>query len=187
MSYVDAAADAVEGILSLLLGEEPPALLTHVGCWALLLLPTTLIRSLKAVALLSFVAFMGGVVMLLAVFAYCLEDLLTAGFPPLSALSFTIPSFDQFTQAFPILLLIFSIQAGGGVVLATMRDTSEANVRAVSLNAYLLVLCMDFAIGIIACAPHRSRRINFYNTKRLANGKKRSCITRVHFNEVKSP
>ena len=72
------------------------------------------------------------------------------GLPALSDIAFTYPSVEQFTQAFPILLLIFSIQAGGGVVLATMRDTSEENVRAVSRNAYLLVLVMDFFIGAIA-------------------------------------
>jgi amino acid permease len=31
-----------------------------------------------------------------------------------------------------------------------MRDASESNMRAVSRNAYLLVLFMDFLIGIIA-------------------------------------
>ena len=36
------------------------------------------------------------------------------------------------------------------VVLATMQDTSEKNLGAVSRNAYLLVLFMDFFIGIIA-------------------------------------
>ena len=45
---------------------------------------------------------------------------------------------------------LHTTQAGGGVVLATMKDTSEENVNVVSQNAYLLVLAMDFAIGIIA-------------------------------------
>lgn len=150
VSYVDAAADSVGGFASLILGEEAPEFATHFGVWAILLFPTTLIRSLKAVAMLSFVAFVGGVVMLVAVTAYSIEDLLAAGFPALTDLSWSWPSFASFTTAFPILLLIFSIQAGGGVVLATMRDTSEANVRAVSRNAYLLVLAMDAAIGLVA-------------------------------------
>ena len=111
VSYVDAAADAIAGIAALLLGEEPPFMLTHVGCWLLLLLPTTLIRSLKAVALLSFVAFLGGIVMLTAVSAYCFTELLEKGFPPLSSLSWGPPSLAEFGQAFPILLLVFSIQA----------------------------------------------------------------------------
>ena len=31
-----------------------------------------------------------------------------------------------------------------------MQDTSEANVRAVSLNAYYLVFIMDLCIGVVA-------------------------------------
>ena len=150
VSYVDAAADAVDGMAQLILGFAPHPGNSLFGCWFFLLLPTTLIRSLKAVALLSFVAFMGGVVMLITVSIYCAEELLDTGFPSITDLDWTFPSFDKFVAAFPILLLIFSIQAGGGVVLATMRDTSEANVNAVSRNAYLLVIVMDFFIGIIA-------------------------------------
>ena len=81
VSYVDAAADAMSGLLSLVLADEPPTSLVLVGCWALLLLPTTLLRSLKAVALLSFVAFAGGVLMLAAVSIYCTEQLLVHGLP----------------------------------------------------------------------------------------------------------
>lgn len=66
-----------------------------------------------------------------------------------SQLAWSSPSLAEFTDAFPILLLVFSIQAGGGVVLGTMRDTSDANVAAVSRNAYALVLLMDFFIGVI--------------------------------------
>jgi hypothetical protein len=192
VSYVDASADAVAGLLELVVGSAPPTMPTLVGCWAVLLLPTTLLRSLKAVALLSFVAFLGGIVMLIAVTLYCLSELLDKGFPSVADLAWVAPSLGDFGQAyvpaslspspsphldllpprpagdfitvfllraapsahsrrrFPILLLVFSIQAGGGVVLGTMRDASESNMRAVSRNAYLLVLFMDFLIGIIA-------------------------------------
>lgn len=152
VSYVDAAADAVEGLLALVLSADatPPSRLVLIGCWAALLLPTTLVRSLKAVALLSFVAFLGGVVMLVAVSVYCAAQLAHTGLPALGALAWGPPSAAEFMSAFPILLLVFSIQAGGGVVLATMRDTSAANVGAVSRNAYALVFAMDFFIGAIA-------------------------------------
>ena len=138
VSYVDAAADAACGLLELILGSTPSTVPVLIGCWAVLLLPTTLLRSLKAVALLSFVAFLGGIVMLAAVSAYCFQELLEKGFPPLDSLSWGPPSLAEFGQAFPILLLVFSIQAGGGVVLATMRDTSDENISTVSRNAYLL-------------------------------------------------
>ena len=35
-------------------------------------------------------------------------------------------------------------------MLATMADTSSENIGAVSRNAYLLVMVMDFFIGVIA-------------------------------------
>ena len=63
VSYVDASADAVEGLLELFAGKDLNNTAVVLGCWLLLLLPTTLIRSLKSVALLSFVAFIGGWVM----------------------------------------------------------------------------------------------------------------------------
>lgn len=63
VSYIDASADAVAGLLALIFGAAPPTTPVLIGCWAVLLLPTTLLRSLKAVALLSFVAFIGGIVM----------------------------------------------------------------------------------------------------------------------------
>lgn len=82
VSYVTATADSLTGILTLALGAEPERTPLLVAAWALLLLPTTLVRSLKAVAALSFVAFVGGCVMLLAVSAYCARYLLFEhGFP----------------------------------------------------------------------------------------------------------
>jgi len=155
VSYVDASSDAVEGLLELLLGKDISSTQVLLGCWLLLLLPTTLIRSLKSVALLSFVAFIGGCVMLAAVSVYCVLELMTTGLPALSELAWSPPSSTVFWSSFPILLLIFSIQAGGGVVLATMKDTSEKNIRAVSGNSYILVLGMDFTIGIVSYVTFR--------------------------------
>jgi len=158
VSYVDASADAVSGLAALVAGGRMPSLRTTlIGCWAVLLLPTTLLRSLKAVALLSFVAFLGGLFMLAAVFSYCLSELAHTGLPALSSLAWIPPSALDFISAFPILLLVFSVQAGGGVVLATMRDTSAENVQAVSRNAYALVMAMDFLIGIMAYVTFTDR------------------------------
>jgi hypothetical protein len=100
VSYVDASADAVAGLLELVVGSAPPTMPTLVGCWAVLLLPTTLLRSLKAVALLSFVAFLGGIVMLIAVTLYCLSELLDKGFPSVADLAWVAPSLGDFGQAY---------------------------------------------------------------------------------------
>lgn len=151
VSYVTAASDALGGLAQLALpGEGPPAKLMMIACWALLLLPTTLVRSLKSVALLSFVAFLGCLVMILAITGCCIAELSTTGLPSVSSLAWLPPSASDFASAFPILLLIFSIQAGGGVVLATMRDTSPANIGAVSRGAYGLVYFLNFFIGLVA-------------------------------------
>ena len=56
VSYVVASADAVRGLCSLLLQEGqplPPAPMVTLLCWAGLLLPTTLVRSLRSVATVS--------------------------------------------------------------------------------------------------------------------------------------
>ena len=153
VSYVTATADSLSGILQLFVGEalaESRSVLL-VAAWAVLLLPTTLVRSLKAVAALSFVAFVGGVVMLVSVACYCGTYLLANGLPDLAVgINWLAPSVSDYFAAMPILLLVFSIQPGGGTVLATMQDSSVQNIRAVSLNAYLLVFAMDLTIGVIA-------------------------------------
>ena len=152
VSYVVASADAVRGLCTLVLGEGrplPSEFLVTFACWAGLLLPTTLVRSLRSVATLSLIAFIGGVVLLLAVSAECASQLLRTGLPAPMSLAWLPPSTSSFATALPILLLVFSIQAGGGIVLSEMRDPSEANVRRVSRRAYLIVLCMECAIGLI--------------------------------------
>ena len=109
--YVDASADAVEGLVELFVGKDINSTVVVIGCWLLLLVPTTLIRSLKSIALLSFIAFLGGCVMLASVSAYCALELSRRGLPALADLAWTPPSAAAFFSAFPILLLVFSIQA----------------------------------------------------------------------------
>lgn len=154
VSYVVASADAVRGLCSLALSRSgrplPSSAAITLFCWVSLLLPTTLIRSLRSVATLSFCAFMGGVVLLVSVAVYCASELLRSGLPSLSKLAWLPPSRRSFATALPILLLVFSIQAGGGIVLSEMRDSSEANAKRVSRDAYLIVLGMECAIGLIA-------------------------------------
>ena len=81
---------------------------------------------------------------------YCVQYILVHGLPDVGAIEWLSPSPSDFLSALPILLLVFSVQPGGGTVLATMQDTSIENVRAVSRNAYALVFGMDLCIGSIA-------------------------------------
>ena len=48
LRYVTATADALSGILTLVLGAPPARLPLLIAAWAALLLPTTLLRSLQA-------------------------------------------------------------------------------------------------------------------------------------------
>lgn len=150
VAMVNGTADAAMGIVSVFVPPEsmPPPLVNLFLCWLVLLFPPTLVRSLKSVATLSLVAFIGGLVLIACVLVSCGRVMLTNGI-----------AFDQiswscepavFFQAFPVLLLIFSIQAGGGVVLATLKDTSEANVVKVANNTYVLVYSLDVIIGLTA-------------------------------------
>merc|ERR1712232_1294498 len=59
-------------------------------------------------------------------------------------------SASKLMSAGPLLCLCFAIQAGGGVVLSTMKDTSEENVKRVTNGAYITVFCMDLVIGLTA-------------------------------------
>eukprot|EP00929_Paragymnodinium_shiwhaense_P021881 TRINITY_DN14146_c0_g1_i1.p1 TRINITY_DN14146_c0_g1~~TRINITY_DN14146_c0_g1_i1.p1 ORF type:complete len:518 (+),score=145.10 TRINITY_DN14146_c0_g1_i1:77-1630(+) len=151
VSMVDGSADSLEGILKAFLPEEslPTPMVNLVGVWFFLLLPPTLVRSLKSVATLSFVAFMGGLVVIGAVIIACVGILMSNGLPDSVDVKLSCDA-ATFFKAFPILLLVFSIQAGGGVVLATMQDTRPENITRVTNRTYLLVFVMDATIGLLA-------------------------------------
>jgi len=146
VSYVDASADAVGGILALF-GYDVDQTVLLVACWLFLLVPPTLMRSMKMIALLSLVAFIGGCIMLVCVMLYCGTQIAKTGFPAMEDVDWMPPSIGSFFQALPIFLLIFSIQAGGGVVLATLEDSSDENVTKVTNSAFAVALTMDFLMG----------------------------------------
>jgi len=146
VSYVDASADAVGGILAHF-GRDVDRTVLLVVCWLVLLVPPTFMRSMKMIALLSLIAFLGGCVMLVCVMLYCGTQIAQAGFPAMEDVDWMPPSIGSFFQALPIFLLIFSIQAGGGVVLATLEDSREENVTKVTNRAFAIALVMDFLMG----------------------------------------
>eukprot|EP00928_Gymnodinium_smaydae_P072976 TRINITY_DN56250_c0_g1_i1.p1 TRINITY_DN56250_c0_g1~~TRINITY_DN56250_c0_g1_i1.p1 ORF type:complete len:512 (+),score=138.94 TRINITY_DN56250_c0_g1_i1:61-1596(+) len=153
VSYISATADCLLGLAALGLDEDqiPSKVTISMGAWAVLLLPTTLMRSMKSVAVLSFVAFAGGLVMTAALVVCCATILLDNGLAKtMSNIQWFPEDASKLMSAGPLLCLCFAIQAGGGVVLATMKDTSERNVRKVTNSAYVVVMIMDLTIGTIA-------------------------------------
>lgn len=149
VSYVDASADAVAGLLRTFMteGAVPSQKSIAVLCWLVLLVPPTLIRSMSLVAMLSFMAFIGSIVIILSVSIVCLQILIVEGLPPIDQVRLFPESVSGLLTAFPILMLVFSVQAGGDVVLVTMKDTSTKNMYKVLDASYILVFFMLYFIG----------------------------------------
>jgi sodium-coupled neutral amino acid transporter 11 len=155
VSYVDACADAIIGILSVKFEtkELPPASVISIICWVFLLVPPTLIRSMSAVAMLSFIAFIGGMTIVVSLSVVCIMQLASTGLPVMTGEGRQIRLFPAdvsgFLNAFPILVLVFSVQAGGDVVLVTMKDASTPNMEKVVNRTYGMVLVMLYFIGVL--------------------------------------
>jgi len=120
-----------------------------VGVWAILLVPPTLIRSMKSIATLSFVAFVGGLVMVVALVICCVSVIASGDWSP-SDIDWFPKQPVKLATAGPLLCLCFAIQAGGGAVFSTMQDTSPANIKKVAGRAFLTVFVMDVTVGVIA-------------------------------------
>jgi amino acid permease len=151
VSYVDACADAVSGLLSTILEASalPSNRTLAIICWVLLLVPPTFIRSMSMVAMLSFFAFIGGSMIVVSLTCVCLQELSSKGLPPMTSIRLFPASAAGFLNAFPILVLVFSVQAGGDVVLVTMKDASEPNMVKVVNITYSIVLVMLYFIGAL--------------------------------------
>jgi len=151
VSYCDATADAVQGLLALVV--SPASLPSHkvltIICWAMLLFPPTLIRSLKGVAVMSFMAFTGGLILLILVVILCGGLLATNGLPAFGAVKLVPTDAASFLTAFPILLLIFNIQAGGTMILANIEEPTEDNQRMISASGLTIAAVMDLILGCV--------------------------------------
>mmetsp|Transcript_58202 Transcript_58202/g.165490 ORF Transcript_58202/g.165490 Transcript_58202/m.165490 type:complete len:432 (+) Transcript_58202:133-1428(+) len=148
VSYVDASVDAVGGLLTLSGVEfSKPALFAIA---ALLNVPPTFLRSLKSVATLSAVAFVGALVVVACVFIQCGGGLLRDGLPAAEAIRWYPEDYGTLLAQLPTFALIFSIQAGGSIVVATLKDSSPANTAKVTANAYLLAFFCNCSVGVMA-------------------------------------
>jgi amino acid permease len=153
VSYVSASADCLIGLIALLpsswnIPTDKPMVMLCV--WAIALVPPTMLRSMKAIATLSLVAFSGGLVMVISLGICCTMIISEKGLSQtMSTVEWLPQDPSKLATAGPLLCLAFSIQAGGGAVLSTMKDTSEENVKKVTNRAYLIVFIMDSIVGIM--------------------------------------
>merc|ERR1712137_155383 len=122
-----------------------------------LLFPPTYIRSLKSVALFSAVAFFGAIVVIVCVIAHCGDILLEKGLPSQSDISWKPDSLGTFFATLPLLMSMFSIQAGGSIILSGLKDDSEANQAKVSTSAFIIVLCANLSVAIPAYLVYLSK------------------------------
>jgi len=149
VSYVDATASAIGGLLSLAKVIDDPAkvmLPLQLGSVALLY-PPTYIRSLKNVVPISIASFIGALVVVFCVVAQCAMHIAQN---PIdwTQLHFFPSSSGVLLKAIPTSLTVFSIQAGGSITMSGLRDGSESNKSKVSLYAYIIVLVVNLSIGL---------------------------------------
>eukprot|EP00747_Dinoflagellata_sp_TGD_P168814 gnl/TRDRNA2_/TRDRNA2_196098_c0_seq1.p1 gnl/TRDRNA2_/TRDRNA2_196098_c0~~gnl/TRDRNA2_/TRDRNA2_196098_c0_seq1.p1 ORF type:complete len:502 (+),score=87.33 gnl/TRDRNA2_/TRDRNA2_196098_c0_seq1:74-1507(+) len=147
VSYVDASSDAIGGLVESM-GFEKLSDHTMTLVVGLLLIPPTYIRSMKSAALLSGIAFIGALVVVACVLIVCGRDLYKNGLPSSDVIQWTPPSVAAFLNKLPTFALVFSIQAGGSIVVSTLKDNSIANQGKVTATAYILVLSINMAVGI---------------------------------------
>jgi amino acid permease len=150
VSYVDATADAVSGLIESFAGKQwvPAQTTLAIVCWAAMLVPPTLLRSMSLVAMLSFFAFCGGVLIVISLSVVCIQ-ILASGEAAVGEVRLWPESLAGFMSAFPIIMLIFSVQAGGDVVLETMKDRRPENQRKVLNATFTLVFCLLYMIGAL--------------------------------------
>eukprot|EP00747_Dinoflagellata_sp_TGD_P180385 gnl/TRDRNA2_/TRDRNA2_32755_c0_seq1.p1 gnl/TRDRNA2_/TRDRNA2_32755_c0~~gnl/TRDRNA2_/TRDRNA2_32755_c0_seq1.p1 ORF type:complete len:313 (+),score=30.34 gnl/TRDRNA2_/TRDRNA2_32755_c0_seq1:135-941(+) len=99
------------------------------------------------VAVMSFVAFIGGLALLVCTTISCAEILLAKGLPSDSDVYQFPASLSNFLTGFPIIVFLFSIQPGGAVVLATMQDSSRPNQKRVANCSFLIVFAINVFLG----------------------------------------
>jgi amino acid permease len=155
VAYIDAAADAVEGLMKLgyILGGYPldtmPAYSTICFCtWLILDVPPTMIRSLKGVAVISFVAFIGAIALTVSLIISCTLRVMRDGID-IASLDLFPASFSNFLNAAPIMVCLYAIQAGSCTILATMVDNSETNCRKVSKYGMTTAVSMHSLLGVV--------------------------------------
>lgn len=154
VSYVDATADSLSGLIDSLLpiGPVPKPQITKttlaIVCWAAMLVPPTFLRSMSLVAVLSFFAFCGGVLIVISLSVVCIQ-ILASGEGTKGDIRLWPESAAGFMSAFPIIMLVFSVQAGGDTVLETMKDRRPENQRKVLNTTFSLVFCLLYMIGAL--------------------------------------
>lgn len=150
VSMLYGSTDAFEGLLTLLVDKEsvPPRSTLMIICWLVLLVPPTFVRSMKNIAVLSAIAFVGCLLLVFAVLASCSLQFASEGLPSLDDIKWMPNDFDALMRGLPTLLLMFAIQAGGSVVLATMQNKETSNQIKVCQQSFSMIFLLNVLLGM---------------------------------------
>lgn len=147
VSYTDATADSIGGLLQVAGWPSMPMYQYQLIAFVALF-PATYIRSLKSVATLSMVAFVGAIVVVVCINYTCGSQLYRTGFPDMSGLKLYETDPKILFASIPTCTTTFSIQAGGSIILSTLKDHSDENINKVAWLTKLVAWTINISVGV---------------------------------------
>lgn len=149
VALIVGATDSFTGMLELFLSDDamPSNRTAMIITSVLFLTPPTFIRSFKNIAVLSAVAFVACGTLAVMLVLSCASKLAHKGMPGIDDLKWFPDDYPSLMQGLPTMLLMFSIQACGAVVLATMADTSMRAMTKVTVHSYVMVYTLNCIVG----------------------------------------
>mmetsp|Transcript_32265 Transcript_32265/g.92894 ORF Transcript_32265/g.92894 Transcript_32265/m.92894 type:complete len:542 (+) Transcript_32265:102-1727(+) len=158
VSYVNATTDSLTSLVNLVTGTgagEPyyakmglSAVQFKMLVWAVVLVPTTFIRSLKGAAVMSLVSFAGAGILCVCILINCGGSLMKQGLPSMDKLHMWPASTQDFLDQASVFLLLYSIQAGGGMILANLKDDTEAAINKTVNITFSVAFFLEILIGL---------------------------------------
>jgi sodium-coupled neutral amino acid transporter 11 len=153
VSYVDVSADAMMGLVALVypditsFGETKFKIIN----WAIVLLPGTFIRSLGGIAIMSLVSFIGALSVLGLIVYRCGGWLVADGvMKHVDKLQIWPSSLSNLLAACPVLILMYALQAGGGLIIGNLKDNSKKNQTKVCCLSFFCIFLIEFVLAMIA-------------------------------------
>lgn len=131
VSFLVACSEALGKILEFEWSQTEWKLLAFLFC-----LPTTFMRSLKQAAVLSLIANIATLLMLVCIIILSIHHMWVDGVK-FEQLKWVPNSFADFSSSLPIILISFSIQVGGVVILNTLQDPSYNNMKKITNDGYI--------------------------------------------------
>jgi amino acid permease len=124
------------------------ALQFKILSWCLILQPTTFIRSLKGAAVLSLISFFGAILLLFSILINCGGHLIVHGLPAADKIRLWPASNQDLLGNAAIFILLYSIQAGGGLILSNLKDSSDYGMNKTVGITFVIAFTLELMIGL---------------------------------------